>query len=175
MPKPISQTKSSLPPADKAALALNAEGKATNVTPQNFGWLFRCFVVNKGQNKDFLGQNINPIDHASQWGAWRAYRIAKGMTTYAMDQIGKRLAELDKPSRLLSMVGYLVPADWPADFDADYPPENDRYAADRFVNAQNKKRDEVRKFNESTSAEERAQHVKEALRRLHGNMSDPIA
>ena len=156
--------KSSLPDYEKARDALDVNGKASGVTPNNFGWLFRCYAAFHGQTSDRMGVNINPIEHASQWGAWRQYRIDRSLPVYAMNMIGQRLASMDKPSRQAA-VGFLVPCDWPADFDADRYEADDRIAADRFVAAQNKKREDVRKMAEMTP-EDRANHVNAAMQRM---------
>lgn len=156
--------KSSLPDQSKAMLALTAEGKASNVTPTNYGFLFRCFAVVKNSPPEMMGHNINPICHSSQWGAWMAYFKAKGMSTFAAQQIGQRLALMPKEARR-SAIGWLVPAEWPADFDADWTAENDKYAADRFVQAQARKRDEAAQMAEITPAE-KAEVIRRAMQKM---------
>lgn len=160
--------KSKLPDYETSRDALNVEGKAERITEANFGYLFRCYASYHGQNDKRMGVNINPIDHASQWGAWRAWRVHKGMPVYAMNQIGQRLAQMRKLDRQAA-VGFLVPCDWPADFDADYSPENDRYAAEKFVFAQNRKREEVAQMQAMTQ-DDRQRHITEALQRFHATV-----
>lgn len=126
---------------DEATLALNADGKAEKVKRRNFTYLFRAYATIHGKPGE-VGRNINPIDHASQWGAWRAYRREKKIPCGFMDLHGQRLANMHKDQRE-DVCGYLVPCDWPADFDADWDAAADKYAGDRFVNAQERKRQEV--------------------------------
>lgn len=126
----------------EASAALNADKKAEGVVPENYNYLFRCYSKVHAKPGVF-GRNVNPIDHGSEWGAWRAYFKAKGMPLGFMDQQGQRLANLSKEARK-TVCGYLVPCAFPADFDAEWPAENDRYAADKFVAAQAKKREEVK-------------------------------
>lgn len=165
--------KSSLPDYDKAKRLLDENCKARYVTAGNFGQLFRCFAVVNGENSDYMGVNINPIDHASQWGAWRHYRIEKGLPVYAMNLIGERLAQMDKASRQ-SAVGFVVPCDWPADFDGQRHEADDKLAADRFVAAQERKRQQVKEMA-NLSPEERAAHVQRAIIKTYKAVQDAKA
>jgi hypothetical protein len=144
----------------EAAAALNADGKASDVKASNYSYLVRCYGKVHGKPGRF-GSNLNPIDHSSQWGAWRAYLKAKHLPYFHMDQVGQRLSNLSKPNRE-SVCGYLAPCDWPADFDADWDAANDRYAGDRFVDAQTKKREEVAQLA-SMSVEEKQAVIKRAM------------
>lgn len=51
-----------------------------------------------------------------QWGAWRAWRKSNGLRIRFMDQQGY----------------YTVPAEWPHDFDADWPEHKSHDAANRW-------------------------------------------
>ena len=156
--------KSTMPDHAKALLALNADGMAQHVTATNYGLLFRCYAVVHCSPPEQLGININPIDYSSQWGAWVAYFKAKHLPTYGMSQIGQRLAQMSAENRR-GMVGWLVPAEWPSDFDAEWSAENDKYAADRFVQAQAQKRAEVAQMANQT-AEDRQQVINRAMRKM---------
>lgn len=126
----------------EAEAAMTEDKKVKGVTPDNMGRKHRLYAMIH-YDPGTLGKNINPLDSASEWGAWRAYFKAKGMPLGFMDQQGQRLANLSKEARK-TICGYLVPCSFPADFDAEWPAENDRYASDKFVAAQAKKREEVK-------------------------------
>jgi len=144
----------------QAALTLTADGKASGVTVDNYHRMFTAFrIVNQDK-----GRNLNPIDHASQWGAWRAYLKAKKKPLGFMDQQGQRLASMSGGNRK-GVCGYLVPCDWPADFDEEWTAENDKYASDRFVAAQTKKRDEVKALS-LMSSEEKRNAISGSLKRM---------
>jgi len=147
----------------EASAALNVDGKAEGVTRENFGYLFRCFSKVHAKPGVF-GKNLNPIDHSSQWGAWRAYLRGIKVPTHFMDQQGQRLASMNEVSRN-QVCGYLVPCDWPADFDEEWTAENDQYASDKFVAAQSKKREEVKALS-LMSSEEKRNAISGSLKRM---------
>lgn len=126
----------------EAEARMTEDKKFKGVTPENMGSRHRMYAM-VHYDPGVMGININPLDHSSQWGAWRAYFKAKGMPLGFMDQQGQRLAMMSKEARK-TICGYLVPCDFPADFDGEWPAENDRYASDKFVAAQAKKREEVK-------------------------------
>ena len=64
------------------------------------------------------GEQLQPT--VAQWGAWRAYRKAKGLGTAFMDrqvQAGKQ---------------WTAPAMWPHEFDAERSVSDDHHAAEMF-------------------------------------------
>lgn len=126
----------------EAEAAMNDEQKVTGVTATNMRDKHRLYAMIH-HDPGVMGKNLNPIEHASEWGAWRSYFKDKGMAVHFMDQQGQRLASMSKEARA-KMCGYLVPCSFPGDFDAEWATENDRYAADKFVAAQAKKREEVK-------------------------------
>jgi len=129
-------------PADKARLALDASEKATGVTESNFYRLFRAYCYARGGTSDDLGAiQVNPIDSPSEWGAWLGYAKARhlGALHRFMLARGKMLSDMGHGLRN-QRVAILVPATWPADFDAEWEAQNDTYNADRFVRKQSERR-----------------------------------
>lgn len=132
------KTKASDKKQDWAAM-LDVDGKASDITQNNYYRLFRAYANHHAKHPEDVGRTINPIDYPQKWGAWLAYFKKRNLKLARIRQVGLDAAiTSDKEQRELH--GYQVPADFPSDFDADQDWALDKAAGDIFISKQAKAR-----------------------------------
>jgi hypothetical protein len=99
---------------------------ASNVTRENYTSKASDFVKVAGEGfiialREGKVQNLDYDATPKQWGAWRAYFVARKINTAFMDKQGND----GKP--------YTVPAEWPHLFDADATVQDDYAAGEYFI------------------------------------------
>ena len=151
--------KSSANKTDWAAL-LNSDGLADGVTAENYYHKCRAYANHHARHPADIGHSINPIDQPDLYGAWFIYLKTKKCSLNEIKRIGEESTRRSKEFR--QGWGYQVPASLPSDFDAEWSAALDLEAGNRFMSAQQRKRDDVAKMDLST--EERQAHVKKSLK-----------
>lgn len=70
---------------------------------------------------------ITPKDNPQSWGAWKAYRLNKGLRVQLMERDEREWAEYGRGNLMT------VPCLMPSDFDDGWEWANDHAAGDRFM------------------------------------------
>lgn len=107
------------------------------VTPDNFAELAKAFMGSAKKSfaisvRDRIVEGIEIPATPRQWGAWRAWRVARGLPVAFMDMQAK------------ANKAWTVPAEWPHEFDAGATVQGDNEAGDRFLRNRRDERPDMR-------------------------------
>lgn len=105
------------------------QGPVSGVNGQNYWSKAKAFVGRQGKGFMLRAESLHSTAEPAtilEWGAWQGYFKSRGIPAHAMRSRGV----------------YMVPCQWPHEFDADWSRDLDRSAANKY-------RDEIKRQREA--------------------------